>query len=150
MCSLTSGDDCMHWVLANSRDLNCMSLIESLGTFYCVINYAESGTIIDKQLLAHSMLYLIGNLLILNLSRYLSVIDCSYNLRYRHVHYRVDLWSFNSARCTCAHHRLSGSGLPLALPVKFSFQLLRVHAIMQVHNGVTSIRCGHAVYVFND
>ena len=46
------------------------------------------------------MLDLIRDLLALNLSRYLSMIDRTYNLRNGHVHYRVDLWGFNSARRT--------------------------------------------------
>ncbi len=96
------------------------------------------------------MLDLIRDLLALNLSRYLSVIDRAYNLRNGHVHYRVDLWGFNSARGTRAQHGLWPSGLSLGLSIELRLQLLWIHAVMQVHNRVPSIRSRHTVYVLKD
>ena len=104
MSRFTCCNNSMNWMLANCRYFNCMALVECLRAFDGIIYNAEPRAIINKKFLAHSMLDFIRYFLALCLSGYLCMINSSNNLRDRHVHYRVDLRGFYSARCSSAEH----------------------------------------------
>lgn len=144
---LTCCNDCMQRVFADCWYLDGMTLVESLRAFNRIEDHTEAWCIVYKWLLTHSMLDLILNLLMLRVICNLKVICSAKDWRNDHVHVWINnlFW-----HCVCWVIESRHTNLRCCRSTKLCLELFRIHAEMDVHYWVTSIRGLNSVNMFQN